>query len=388
VRALDGESRSLDRWILERGAPQTVTFYRKGLELVRNLNEQGLTQIEQAMSWEANSAVFTPLFLRYISLTQAWEAYVREAQFFDRLVQQYPSSPQVQAAAAVRRSAQTQVQFFEIGIREIEQALEQERENILARTLKAALLAQRPRWKAQTIMAFESIQQATQANPAQAKMVAYYRQNARYGAVWSGEPSRSEPQAIRAAYLPARLNLQIKEIAPQAWEAIQRGRSLGYRGTEGGLSALEKVLESKVDDPTAFGVVLARYLEMAQEVGKIPRAVAVCAELAENQPKSPQAKAAYGYVLATAQLEDIVAEGLIKIEQALARDPDNFFIRTVRIMQLAQVPWNVVDAERALKQERETGRFQIAALDAVLAQAASTRHMMISTQSASSSTNR
>jgi len=128
VRALDGESRSLDRWILERGAPQTVTFYRKGLELVRNLNEQGLTQIEQAMSWEANSAVFTPLFLRYISLTQAWEAYVREAQFFDRLVQQYPSSPQVQAAAAVRRSAQTQVQFFEIGIREIEQAFEQERE--------------------------------------------------------------------------------------------------------------------------------------------------------------------------------------------------------------------------------------------------------------------
>ena len=367
VKALEPQSRLLDRWILERGGPQTVTTYRKGLELVNNFNEQGLSQMEIAMEYEANSAVFTPLFLRYINLTQAWHAYEREVRFFHHLGQKFPHSPQVQAAVAVRSAAQDNYQFLQMGIRAIDQALAIDNQNILARTLRAALLYKTPGAIPEAIVAFEAVQKTARENPDQDKMVTYYRQKTRFLGMSNGQGGGMPQAATTVAYLPERLDLQVKEIAPETWKVIQRENGMIQSNSSAALSALEDGLAAKVDDPTAFGVLLARYLEIAEQANRIPRAVAVCAELAERNPKSPQAQAAFGYVLATAQAEDILTESLARIEEAQARDPENFFIRTARMLHLAQTPWKAGKAHGTLERMKETERFHMAALENVLA---------------------
>lgn len=138
LQTIDGESQALDRWILEQVSPQTLAAYRRGLELIREGNMQGLAQVEDALRWEANSPVFAPLLIRYTGWIRAWHAFDRESTLLTRLAQEYPHAPQIQAAVAFRRAAIQRVQLLQAGRQEIEHALQRDPHNMLTRMLRAS----------------------------------------------------------------------------------------------------------------------------------------------------------------------------------------------------------------------------------------------------------
>lgn len=386
LQATDAESQALDRWILERGGPQTLAAFRRGIELIREVNIQGLNQVEDALRWEANSPVFAPLFIRYTGWIRAWHAYDREGKFLTRLAEEYPNAPQIQAAVAFRRAAIQRVQLLQAGREEIERALQQDPQNMLARMLRATLMAQTP-WEAKTAkVEFAEIQQASQAQPALANLIEFYRQQGQL-ATQEMEARAEMSQPIRLVGYPSeKLDWQIKDIAPQAWEAMQRTAGAETWVTGNPLVPLEVALATNAADATNFGVIFSRYLELAEAQGETLRAVALCQNLANKQPKSAHVRAALGYALAAAQGQAVMAQGLGQIDQALARDPDNFFIRTVRMIHLLSTPRAAHQAVNALNQIRETGQFQLAALDAALAQADTFAGKRIFTNSPSSRT--
>jgi hypothetical protein len=383
---LDTESEALDRWILERWRPQTLAAFRQGLDLIREVSIQGLGQVEDTLRGEANSPVFAPLFIRYTSWIRAWHAYDRQGKFLGRLAEEYPNAPQVQAAVAFRRAAIQRVQLLQAGRQEIERSLQQDPQNMLTRMLRATLMAQTP-WEAKNAeVEFAAIQQASQAQPVLADLVAFYRQQSQI-APTEMEPRPEMSQPIRLVGYPSeKLDWQIKDIAPQAWEALQRTARAETWMTGNLLVPLEEALEANVADATNFGVIMSRYLELAQATGETLRAVALCQNLANKQPKAAHVRAAWGYALAAAQGQTVMAQGLGQIDQALLRDPENFFIRTVRMMHLSSTPRAARDAVNALKQIRETGQFQLAAIDAALAQADTFTGKRIFTNSPSSRT--
>lgn len=359
IKAQAEDFRLLDRWVMERGEPQTVTHYRKGLELVSALNKQGLAEIEQAMAWEVSTPVFTPLWLRYVGLIKALHAFEQEAQFVERLTREFPNSPQAIAAASARGAALQQYRSMQEGLKKIDRALELEKGNVLARILRASLLAQMPGKLSQAMAAFEEIKRESATNPSLMRLVAVYQQKTH---IASGQPIQTgaiESEMV-VAFLPERLDLQIREMAPQAWHAIQRGTGADA------LTELEKTLEAEVKNPVNFGVVLARYLEIARNIGQSPRAGAFCGQLAEKYSQSPQAQAALGYTIVTVKAETVMAETLRQIDKAWARDPSNFFVRIARITHLAHAPGRAEDARRELEQMKETERYELAALDSLI----------------------
>ncbi|RMH07868.1 MAG: hypothetical protein D6704_04170 [Nitrospirae bacterium] len=372
VAALQKSSRILDQWILERGSPETISAFRQGIELINQLNPQGLRLLENAMLREVNNTVFTPLFLRYIELIEAWEAADQEEAFLKRLKQRYPHSTQAQAAVVVRSAARARQELMKQGLAKINEALQKAPQNVLARTLRAALLIQQPETLSQGIMAFEEIQRAAEANSLEAQIVTFYREHNQHQLM---SPQRFFPVATitPVSYLSERLDLQIKKLSPKAWSAIQQGRRMGSTGGgEPALSELEQALEEQQQNPVAFGVLLARYLDLAQTANRLPRAIALCAQLAELHPQSPQAKAAYGYVLATGQADAIMREGLQRLEQITTRDPNNFFLWTARVLYLAQTPQRMGEALSALDHIKSTTQFRLAAVDHLFTQAART----------------
>ncbi|PJA79631.1 MAG: hypothetical protein CO149_01795, partial [Nitrospirae bacterium CG_4_9_14_3_um_filter_51_5] len=192
-------------------------------------------------------------------------------------------------------------------------------------------------------------------------------------------------QPIRLEGYPSeQLDWQIKDIAPQAWEAMQRTARAETWAAGNPLAPLEVALEANAGDGTNFGVIFSRYLELAQATRETLRAVALCQNLANKQPTPAHVRAAWGYALAQAQGQTVMAQGLGRIDQALGRDPENFFIRTVRMMHLSSTPRAAREAVNALKQIRETGQFQLAALDAALGQADTFTGKRIFTNSPSS----
>lgn len=386
LQALDAESQDLDRWILERGSPQTLAAFRRGIELIKAGNMQGLAQVEDALRWEANSPVFAPLFIRYTGWIRAWHAYDREGRFLSRLAQEYPNAPQIQAAVAFRRAAVQRMQLLQAGREEIEQALQQDPQNMLARILRATLMAQTP-WEAKNAkVEFAGIQQASQAQTGFGNLVEFYRQQGQF-APMELDPRTEMSQPIRlVGYPSAKLDWQIKDIAPQAWEAMQRTARAGAWAARNPLVPLEAALEANMAEATNFGVIFSRYLELAQATGETLRAVTLCQNLANKQPKAAHVRAAWGYALAAAQGQEVMAQGLGQIDGAMARDPENFFIRTVRMLHLSSTPQAARDAVKALQQIRETGQFQLAVLDAALAQTDTFTGKRIFTNSPSSRT--
>ncbi len=78
-----------------------------------------------------------------------------------------------------------------------------------------------------------------------------------------------------------------------------------------------------------------------------------------------------------------MAEGLVGIDKAVARDPQSFSIWVTRIMHLARTPGKAGLALQAAVQAQETRQFEMAALDSLLAQH-NMRPARILTRSASS----
>lgn len=61
----------------------------------------------------------------------------------------------------------------------------------------------------------------------------------------------------------------------------------------------------------------------------------------------------------------VMAHGLDQIGEAMARNPENFFIRTVRMLHRSSTPQAARDALKTLQHLRKTGQFQLATLDAM-----------------------